>query len=75
MLREREKQKSRADVFLSGLELVGESEQHEETPRDQLLDEIALVRKVMASFRFHRPDVSFSKLHGKVILPSTGIRV
>lgn len=35
---------------------------------DQLLDEIASVRKVVASFRFPGPDVSFSELRGKVIL-------
>ena len=54
-------QKSKADIFQNTTQSNGQIRAEGGDSRDQLLDAIALVRKVSASFRFPWPDVSISE--------------
>lgn len=61
-------QKSKADIFQNKTQSNGQIRAEGRASRDQLLDEIALVRKVAASFKFPGPDVSISAINYKAIL-------
>lgn len=61
-------QKSKADIFQNKTQRNGQIRAEGGDSRDQLLDAIALVRKVSASFKFPWPDVSVSAINYKAIL-------